>query len=77
MLQDKVTCLTSALFLFVSLLIFLIFFYFIFSGAGWWWARLGLMGLSAVHTYFFQCRERWSQLLRIIDHRLFHWGDYK
>lgn len=29
------------------------------------------MGISAVYTYFFQCREQGSRFLRTIDHRFF------
>lgn len=61
-LLDKVTCLTSALFLFLSAFLFFPLFVFFFfflirfldqvGGGRWGWA-----GLSAVHTYFFSLKN--------------------
>lgn len=63
MLLDKVTCLTSALFLLLSSFISLFVYFLEQTGGcqgGVGWGRVGTMGgagLSAVHTYFFSAKD--------------------
>lgn len=74
MLLDTVTCLTSTLppCVFVD---FSFRWIFVLEQVGG--GVVGTDGIKRCIYLFFQCREQWSQLLQIIDYRLFHWGNYE